>query len=1298
MDLLSAPILYREARLNIEPTTSSSILTLTIPSTNTSLLASTSTALTRSRKAIASDEHDVASFQAKHLALESSVFFKRNRDASPRTFLWRVLDDRRVLELQALDLVQAATNTEEGIWTVSIRLPERIQNNGIAFVDSETESQALDVFVLTETNEVLSLSLGRDAFVKGTKCGSNEEILKRTLRRYSPTTLAVHLPFKLMATNPRQCYVSLHHGGLLRLDREGYEWQQTTLHQGSWSSSLRGLLPWKGHDMIRYDHSDLDPTAASALALSPDGSHLITVSLDHKLRAWNLRTGKIGIQTDILGYNEPDANGRPPQPYFLNPEQGQLMQVITVQGLRDDDTYYITTYSPKNHEFKFWAVRDANDALTGFEDVQPNAKLVPPFGEPDFLGSGVWQVEDFHVAPGAGWRDSLIWVRVRSGQTCRIYSLTFDLIVMPVGLADTWATGWAGVGDGPLTAQALKTHPAIPTKADMENIGQIILKEMWLDFLLYPGRFTDATLETALFAYVRSSDPPRTASTAVTATKQTPFKERLLQAVSSGASNQCSDQNERLYLSNLQTQWDKYFSGILDLHKRRGDSLALAFDPVHRLAWSVRADIVAPIRSCSDVEIVLDNADLLVQDLADSEDGDSGLPKVLAQRSDIFKEKELACLLSAASAFWARRSQALKIRFREAAVVDALTESSTSLSDRISTLFEITGYHEDVSDEEYEKLLEFLEPLGGMGSVDNQLIESALQYGLEERQQGQIAQLALTRYGAKLTVAGAQEFIELGSEVLMDVLALVVFMAMEAEEDQLSEDFEAEVIFAKQSAKLKQCEALKFLAKNVRQNAPPRKKHNRRTSSIAASTTGGDDNDPSASQTSTLLESIFIGDWPELFLPQTSMLRTLAYWVRAWPLAIPLEQLYDGIAAHIFASLLKDGNHDLAREFMRFLPETLWVTYLKGRLYLAVGEYGPAMIAFTDASHDLSVGNGPQGQGVEELDSCNFLSSTERSFFFSGLVRYYQHIISLFETQRVWSYVIDVAEICLRQLAAEADNGVGETSFEELDRRKSKLGGGPAERVGLAMEEIKMLRIQERQRELFDNLYHAAMKTNRFEVAHSALAQLPDPEIRTIFLRGMIQALLRKQEVSILLTLPFTPSLAKQADGILYSICKGMKTLPPADHPGSDHHKVLYAFRIQRHDFRGAASALYMRLQLLRDLEDDTAVEEDVLDTYLLLINTLACCGKEDGWILADGAVHEQPQRREGGLASKKLHFGKRDGKDASAQDSTGRKKAKRHIVTLEDVRREYAAELDRRSEIEAGRFAFGGRMDLDVM
>lgn len=139
---------------------------------------------------------------------------------------------------------------------------------------------------------------------------------------------------------------------------------------------------------------------------------------------------------------------------------------------------------------------------------------------------------------------------------------------------------------------------------------------------------------------------------------------------------------------------------------------------------------------------------------------------------------------------------------------------------------------------------------------------------------------------------------------------------------------------------------------------------------------------------------------------------------------------------------------------------------------------------------------------------------------------------------------------------------------------------------------------------------------------------------------------------------------------------------------------------------------LYERLQRLkvakgRNFEDEE--DEELMGLYLVLLNTLACCGPDEGWILAERVDAEQ-QIPGAAKAQTPVSFARRlgnavlgsSGGDGGAQDGSGAgevektKEPKRKIITLEDVRREYQAELDRRSEILQGRFAItGDAMDV---
>lgn len=182
-------------------------------------------------------------------------------------------------------------------------------------------------------------------------------------------------------------------------------------------------------------------------------------------------------------------------------------------------------------------------------------------------------------------------------------------------------------------------------------------------------------------------------------------------------------------------------------------------------------------------------------------------------------------------------------------------------------------------------------------------------------------------------------------------------------------------------------------------------------------------------------------------------------------------------------------------------------------------------------------------------------------------------------------------------------------------------------------------------------------------------------------LDGLLQSLIETNNIATLLSLPFPEFLLPEVDEILLSLTRKHLSFSPIPTPGQpQYHQVMYTWRIHNNDFRGAAEILFERLQRLKHstakvFEPD---DETLVEAYLVLINTLACCGKDEGWILAE-RVEEEYQR----------------GKVGAGSVTAGHIK-KRRIVTLEDVRKEYQAELDRRSEMQQGRFALTADDQMD--
>lgn len=139
-------------------------------------------------------------------------------------------------------------------------------------------------------------------------------------------------------------------------------------------------------------------------------------------------------------------------------------------------------------------------------------------------------------------------------------------------------------------------------------------------------------------------------------------------------------------------------------------------------------------------------------------------------------------------------------------------------------------------------------------------------------------------------------------------------------------------------------------------------------------------------------------------------------------------------------------------------------------------------------------------------------------------------------------------------------------------------------------------------------------------------------------------------------------------------------------------HKILYAWRVKRGDWRGAAQVAFDRLELLKRGSEKTRdpSDERLVEAYLLLINSLACVGQEEAWVIKDAQV--MPDSGLDGRASRTNGF-KVNGHNGKANGGS-----KRCVVSIEDVRREYQAELDRLAQLEQGDFAFSGEHDREAM
>jgi nuclear pore complex protein Nup160 len=201
-------------------------------------------------------------------------------------------------------------------------------------------------------------------------------------------------------------------------------------------------------------------------------------------------------------------------------------------------------------------------------------------------------------------------------------------------------------------------------------------------------------------------------------------------------------------------------------------------------------------------------------------------------------------------------------------------------------------------------------------------------------------------------------------------------------------------------------------------------------------------------------------------------------------------------------------------------------------------------------------------------------------------------------------------------------------------------------------------------------LFSNAMQTASFDQAYTTILQYSNRALQRSAIRSLVTKMCETNSGTHLIRLPFI-GLQDDVDSSLAESCANIINI----NQGPPYHKVLYAWRVKRGDFRGAAEILHERLQRLQSISAaNTKVEQGntaVTQGYLTLINILGLVDPANAWIL----TKERTSGKEGDSKRKKLLNG----------NATQKKK----ILTLADVRKEYQDELDRLAKIENNQFSF---------
>ncbi|RKF83164.1 Nucleoporin NUP120 [Golovinomyces cichoracearum] len=951
---------YLETRLDLEPLTQATTISIRLP---TSLSSTSFSGVQQPRFIVASvpSIEDETAFRRRNIAIASSIFHRRYFK-SPRSFLWRVLENKTVLSISVVDF-SAPENSPESRLTLRLTFPHLILPNCIAFSDSE-KRDVLNVYVLTESKLLWALTIRPEFFCKAQ---SIDENISNWCDIYSPRSLVIKNPHRLVALMENELLISFHDGALARLGRNdnlpGSPWDEQQYNDGGWGHSLRSIVPFQNNSGIYYEGHYMQPCTAISIA-SPvtiinNIPFVFTVTIDHRLRVWNLAQGKIAYTGDILT-QVPEPQEGPK--HMIDPSQSRLVQVIS-------EFHGITciTYSPHGlGGFKFWDVTADIDGRLKLSDLTPETVLIPHAPSAD-----IWTVADFSAVFDKSQKNLHMWVLWKNNVTFQLMKLECLTRYTEKQLKYS-GQAWQRV--------ALDQVRDIPIPKIL-SCDPSDVTDKWLEFILFPGRFSTATIETGLVTYEQGLGIEKEASN-----KSRSLVDWMCTSIASTVELPCTSDGRlgfEQFRSATHSQWMRFYRLLIDLHEQRGEALSLIIDPEGQTPWVLLADGISIIRECSKLEKIWHNLNT-------------------TERNDIVSN-----VLFAAKSFRNSFGDNLSYACNSLLLEEVHQESPLSIGARIIQFYEKSDFENQIGDEEYEELLGNLD--GHFKHINPIVLTDIIELLSFSRDFDRDSLvLPLTRFGNKILVKGVQQIVQLYRCICVDQLILLIYaknLDNNPEETHIEENDPEDGIPIETAPTYNQL--LKILSRlelihwlTITQISLP----DVSTEALSSVTAYGKN------------VTIFEGILPHLFSLKLREDQKMSSLVTEILLQIcTADGGFEISPAEIQCFLLKHNRPDLAMECSRFAYSDSFSIYILGRVYLAVGEGLKAAVQFRKAAAGLALPNSKQRI---DLKSAGYLNESEKSLLNVGLSKYYSHIVALFEEIQFHSYVIEFAQLSLQFIRA----------------------------------------------------------------------------------------------------------------------------------------------------------------------------------------------------------------------------------------------------------------------------------------
>ncbi|TXT13507.1 hypothetical protein VHUM_00874 [Vanrija humicola] len=1151
----------------------------------------------------------------------------------PRTAtLARALDNEYTLELRSLSPVINHSRSSGNPQILRILLPDPIRPLTDGCIVPDVRGRRLTIIALTHTNVVYRFTFPLTAFIdKGDRVAfitTDVEWVEEF--EIDPDLISSAGGIGSWAvTNANTVILGCGDGGIIKVQRD----ERSTLENPIWAESHH-----KGHSRWGFFGRSNDETVTSIAefeSAADDFPVLYTFSRDWKLRTWSLATAQSLKSTDVRPSSESGSQLTTTGnsgPATSADTTSSLIRVLAHPNPSSKYSHIVVVFVPTPYNssspgtFVFYRASHSSSHVNDLEYAGERP------GAPWSAGS---QLRGFEVQPPTrtdgvdGWRLWAVWdtkgsLSVDSVPVNDI--LQFSTYVAPP-IKPRMVLEWQRVDhadnveafDAAYFDNLLSLSPPDPTNPyDNSDIS-----ETFVQYLLFPGRFSQLTLTTALDNYI--DQLPLSTRESLKSRAFPTLSQKFIAAVGSDLKMETSPQTGApvvdAYRKALKLQWLGIWARVRGLDKQARWPVATG---------SLNGQLLILDREGASVPVQEDSAGVLVH-----------LSKNGKQASEFqaLPEGSLLAFYPALAPPQSRRSlTALAIAGQRLAAAlersDDLDEAGTALDAFTTTVRNElaaapTVPVEDIAAGWWESGVEpFLNDtvrsevkasLDGISSLPRTLLEALdiLAATPPATAEEKIADdWTFSGFGNALLSSTISNLVTARYNLALNVLLVSLYYLENSSADEDDELFQvltrAQVTFQRYSV-------LHWLVEQTGEDAAERRVKRKRTGArdevhaklagLNVRDSGDEGSDVDGYDLAySLLHSLLSRTLPQpvpvdtaasLFDASNAFLSNLNILGED---QVDIEPRDDDVK--LSAAVLADGHAATARDLIDQYPPSSGLAYVRGKALLETGDA-------EDGVHELQLA----AAGCQDGSLAPVLPSAVGS---DGLGAYYRHVMGVVDEHGL-------------QAAVAA---FGERALEAV---------GPEEKS---------------MRDVWTRVFLAYLTLGQYEDAYSTLTATPFYDMRDL-LGQLISTMCEANEVGRLNKLGFIGFQQEVEERLNYKA----RNSDPLRFP--NYYKVLYSWHISRGDYRSAGEIMYAQGRRFAEASSSKLQSFEVsamrARSYLTAINALSLVDKRNAWITV-AASPENMKRR------KVTSYIPEDEFAVGSQPV--------NIITLADIQAEYTAVL----------------------